>query len=166
MHGMPPAYCIGRMPPLWPNSCYFLPDLSDLRAYEETTARRHRKISPDRLGFQAFDESAKQSLRQESRTLFRSQVRYIDILELRQSVEKNSTKAKTPTSLPVRFPLATIRNSSMAKKSSRRSQKAAGVRSKTPLSAGFISILPSRSGNPRMKNADRSDSWPCVTDRE
>jgi hypothetical protein len=53
----------------------FLPGVFDLSAYDEATARRHRKLILDYLGFQPFDEAAKQALVQESAPLVRSQVR-------------------------------------------------------------------------------------------
>jgi hypothetical protein len=53
----------------------FLPGVFDLSAYDEATARRHRKIILDDLGFQPFDEHAKLHLIKEIRTMVRSQVR-------------------------------------------------------------------------------------------
>jgi len=58
----------------------FLPGVIDRTAYAETTARRHRQIILDYLGFQAFDEPARQDLVQEIRTMGRSQVRPTVIL--------------------------------------------------------------------------------------
>lgn len=40
----------------------FLPGVFNLSAYDEATARRHRKIILDDLGFQPFDEHAKRHL--------------------------------------------------------------------------------------------------------
>ena len=51
----------------------FLPGVFDLSAYDEATARRHRKIILDDLG--SFDEHAKLHLIKEIRTMVRSQVR-------------------------------------------------------------------------------------------
>jgi len=53
----------------------FLPGVFDLSPYDEATARRHRKIALDYLGFRPFDAIAKQELIREIRTLVRSQVR-------------------------------------------------------------------------------------------
>ena len=52
-----------------------LPGMFDLRAYEDTTARRHRQIILDHLGFQAFEEPAKHLLLTEIHPLIRSQAR-------------------------------------------------------------------------------------------
>ena len=52
-----------------------LPGMFDLRAYEDTTARRHRQIILDHLGFQAFEEPAKHHLLTEIHSLIRSQAR-------------------------------------------------------------------------------------------
>ena len=52
-----------------------LPGMFDLRAYEDTTARRHRQIILDHLGFQAFEEPAKHRLLTEIHPLIRSQAR-------------------------------------------------------------------------------------------
>ena len=52
-----------------------LPGMFDLRAYEDTTARRHRQIILEHLGFQAFEEPAKQHLLNEIHSLIRSQAR-------------------------------------------------------------------------------------------
>ncbi len=52
-----------------------LPGMFDFRAYEDTTARRHRQIILDHLGFQAFEESAKHHLLTELHPLIRSQAR-------------------------------------------------------------------------------------------
>ena len=56
----------------------FLPgvfDLSAYSAYDEATARRHRKVILDYLGFRPFDAHAKQDLIVEIRTMVRSQIR-------------------------------------------------------------------------------------------
>jgi len=53
----------------------FLPGVFNLSAYDEATARRHRKIVLDDLGFQPFDEHAKLYLIKEIRTMVRSQMR-------------------------------------------------------------------------------------------
>ncbi len=52
-----------------------LPGMFDLRAYEDPTARRHRQIILDHLGFQAFEEPAKQHLLNEIHPMIRSQAR-------------------------------------------------------------------------------------------
>jgi len=52
-----------------------LPGVFDLRSYKETTARAHRKLILDYLGFQPFNTSARQHLVYEIHTLIRSQVR-------------------------------------------------------------------------------------------
>ncbi len=53
----------------------FLPGVFDLDTYDEATARRHRNIILDDLGFQPFDSFAKGHLRKEIHTMVRSQVR-------------------------------------------------------------------------------------------
>ncbi len=53
----------------------FLPGVFDLRDYDEATARRHRKVIVDYLGFRPFDAHAKQDLIVEIRTMVRSQIR-------------------------------------------------------------------------------------------
>ena len=53
----------------------FFPGVFELSTYEDTTARRHRKLILDYLGFQAFDERAKQELLHDIRPMVRSQVR-------------------------------------------------------------------------------------------
>jgi hypothetical protein len=53
----------------------FLPGVFNLVTYKETTARRHRKIILDDLGFLPFDPHAKHSLIQEFSPMVRSQVR-------------------------------------------------------------------------------------------
>jgi len=52
-----------------------LPGMVDLRAYEDTTARRHRQIMLDHLGFQAFEDPAKHHLLTEIHSLIRSHAR-------------------------------------------------------------------------------------------
>src|ERR1700675_4656584 len=52
-----------------------LPGMLALRASEDTTARRHRQIILDRLGFQAFEEPATQHLLNERPSLIRSPAR-------------------------------------------------------------------------------------------
>jgi hypothetical protein len=52
-----------------------LPGMFDLRSYKETTARSHRNLILDYLGFQPFNTSARQYLVHEIHTLIRSQVR-------------------------------------------------------------------------------------------
>jgi hypothetical protein len=51
------------------------PGVFALQTYDDATARRHRKLILDYLGFQPFDDTAKQALVHESRPLVRSQVR-------------------------------------------------------------------------------------------
>ena len=58
----------------------YLPGVFDLRDYKEATARWHRTLVLDYLGFQPFDETAKRYLIQEIRPLIRSQVRLKVIL--------------------------------------------------------------------------------------
>jgi len=53
----------------------FLPGVFDLSAYDEATARRHRQVILDYLGFRPFDAHAKQDLIVEIRTMVRSQIR-------------------------------------------------------------------------------------------
>jgi hypothetical protein len=53
----------------------FLPSVFALSDYEEATARRHRKVIVDYLGFRPFDAQAKQDLIVEIRTMVRSQIR-------------------------------------------------------------------------------------------
>ena len=53
----------------------FFPGMVDLSTYDEGTARRHRKLILDHLGFQPFDAPAQQYLIQAIRTLLRSHVR-------------------------------------------------------------------------------------------
>ena len=53
----------------------FLPGVFDLSDYDEATARRHRKVIVDYLGFRPFDAHAKQDLIVEIRTMVRSQIR-------------------------------------------------------------------------------------------
>jgi len=52
-----------------------LPGMFALRAYEDTTARRHRPIILEHLGFQAFEEPAKHHLLTEIHSLIRSPAR-------------------------------------------------------------------------------------------
>ncbi len=52
----------------------FLPGVFDLDTYDEATARRHRNIILDDLGFRQFDSFAKGHLRKEIHTMVRSQV--------------------------------------------------------------------------------------------
>lgn len=51
-----------------------LPGVFDLKSYKETTARSHRKLILDYLGFQPFNTQARQHLADEVHTLIRSQV--------------------------------------------------------------------------------------------
>ena len=53
----------------------FLPGVFDLSDYEEATARRHRKVIVEYLGFHPFDAQAKQDLIVEIRTMVHSQIR-------------------------------------------------------------------------------------------
>lgn len=53
----------------------FLPGVFDLSAYDEATARRHRQVILDYLGFRPFDAHATQDLIVEIRTMVRSQIR-------------------------------------------------------------------------------------------
>ncbi len=79
----------------------FLPRVVDLGDYEETTARRHRWIILDYLGFQPFDARVKLDLSREIRTMIRSQVRpklifrhAVDVL-VRRKTEIPSARALT-----------------------------------------------------------------------
>lgn len=69
-----------------------LPGVFDLRSYKETTARSHRKLILDALGFQPFNNQARQYLADEIHPLIRSQVRpktmflhALDVLARRQT---------------------------------------------------------------------------------
>jgi hypothetical protein len=53
----------------------YLPGVFDPSDYKEATARWHRSLILEHLGFLPFDEAAKQHLLQEIRPLIRSQVR-------------------------------------------------------------------------------------------
>lgn len=53
----------------------FLPGVFDLSDYDETTARRHRKVILDYLGFRPFDTHAQRDLLVEIRSMVRSQMR-------------------------------------------------------------------------------------------
>ena len=79
----------------------FLPGVFDLGDYEESTARRHRKIILDYLGFQPFDAHARLELNREIHTMIRSQVRpkvifrhAVDVL-VRRKTEVPSARALT-----------------------------------------------------------------------
>lgn len=78
-----------------------LPGVFNLGVYEETTARRHRKMILAYLGFQPFDARAKHDLSRDIHTMIRSQVRpkvifrhLVDVL-VRRKTEIPSARALT-----------------------------------------------------------------------
>ena len=75
----------------------YLPGVFDPSDYKEATARWHRALILEHLGFLPFDETAKQHLLQEIRPLIRSQVRPkviflhgLDVLVRRQTEIPNA----------------------------------------------------------------------------
>jgi TnpA family transposase len=79
------------------------PEVFVLQTYDDATARRHRKLILDHLGFQPFDDTTKQVLVHESRPLVRSQARPQGILcHMRDILARRKTEipsARTLTDL-------------------------------------------------------------------
>jgi len=72
-----------------------------LQTYDDATARRHRKLILDHVGFQPFDDTTQQVLVHESRPLVRSQARpqvilchMLDILARRK--RRSPVPARSP----------------------------------------------------------------------
>src|SRR6185369_6152100 len=84
-------------------------------------------------------------------------LRYIDLVDLRQTVEKQLNKGENVHKFSRAVsPLAITKSSSMARSWSRRSPKPAGASSKTRLSVGTICISHSRSRKRRVKSANEN----------
>ena len=81
----------------------FLPGVFDLNTYDEATARRHRLLILEYLGFHPFDETARRLLVQEIRPLVRSQTRpkaiLIHMLEVLTRRKTEIPSARTLTNV-------------------------------------------------------------------
>jgi len=82
-----------------------LPGMVNLDRYDEATARRHRKLILDYLGYQVFDAHAERALRQEIHPLVRSQVRpkilFLHCLDVLARSKTEIPTARTLTDLIV-----------------------------------------------------------------
>ena len=82
-----------------------LPGMVNLDRYDEATARRHRQLILNYLGYQAFDAHAERALRQEIHPLVRSQVRpkviFLHCLDVLARSKTEIPTARTLTDLIV-----------------------------------------------------------------